>query len=321
MKRSVWSFLLPLLVVLAVGLFPLVTQKDLHRETAFTLLRAVALAASLNIILGFTGYVSFGHVVFYGLGGYVAFYLVAVKGWPFWAAMLMGGVAAALLAYLIGAGILRLRGAYFALVTIGVNEAMKAFIYNFQPFGGPTGLTMNFAVYKAYGGPKAVLWMTYYWLFAIAILLVLVTYWIRTSKFGLGLLSIREDEDAAEVMGVRTARFKTWAFTLSAFFPGLVGAIFFFRNASIEPHDAFPLHVSIESIVMVMLGGQGTVIGPLVGGIGYQWMRVFLLTNPLLKNIQLAVAGALLLLIVLFIPAGLVGWLRRRFPATRRFLL
>ncbi len=321
MKRSLWTLFLPVLVVLAVGLYPLLTQQDVHRETSFTLLRAVALAASLNIILGFTGYVSFGHVVFYGLGGYVAFYLVAEKGWPFWSAVLMGGLAAALLAFLIGAGILRLRGAYFALVTIGVNEAMKAFIYNFQPFGGPVGLTMNFAVYKAYGGPRAVLWMTYHWLFVVTLIVVAVSYWIRVSKFGLGLLSIREDEDAAEVMGVRTSWFKTWAFTLSAFFPGLVGAIFFFRNASIEPHDAFPLHVSIESIVMVMLGGQGTVIGPILGSIGYQWMRVFLLTNRLLKNIQLAVAGGLLLLIVLFIPAGLVGWLRRRFPATRRFLL
>ena len=315
------NWVLPLALVLALGLFPLLTGKDVHRETMFTLLRAVVMAVSLNIILGYTGYVSFGHVVFFGLGGYVGFYLVAVQGRTLWEALLAGGLAAGLLAWLIGIGILRLRGAYFALVTIGVNEAVKAFIQNFDPFGGPLGLTMNFSVYQAYGGPRTMLQMTYYILVVLAALAVLLSYAVRTSKFGLGLLAIREDEDAAEVMGVVTPMAKTWAFVLSAILPGVVGALFFFRNGSIEPHEAFPLHLSIEAIVMVMLGGQGTVWGPVLGAAGYQAMRAFLLTNRYLKNIQLTVSGALLLLIVLFIPAGLIGWLRRRFPASRRVLL
>ncbi len=318
--QRLWQLALPFLLVFVVGVIPVLTQKDAHRETAFSLLRAVALAASLNLILGFAGYVSFGHVVFYGLGGYVTLYLV-MHGWNVWMAILMGGVAAALLALLVGGGILRLRGAYFALVTIGVNEAIKAFITNFQPFGGPVGLELNFQVLKRYGGPAAVLWQTYYGLWFVALLLVVVTFWVRVSKFGLGLLAIREDEDAAEVMGVPTTLFKSMAFALSAFFPGLVGGLFFFRNSSVQPGEAFPLHISVESIVMVMLGGQGTVFGPLLGGLGYQWMRTFLLTNRVLKNIQLAVAGVFLLIIVLFIPAGLIGWLRRRFPAVRRYVL
>lgn len=316
-----WRFLLPVLLIVVVGVYPLLTGRDADRELVFTLLRAVALAASLNIILGFTGYVSFGHVVFFGLGGYTTLYLVIKHGWPLWPAILMGGLAAVSLALLVGGGILRLRGAYFALVTIGVNEAIKAFVYNFQPFGGPIGLELNFQVIRAYGGPARVLWDTYYALWAVTLTVVALSFWIRSSKFGLGLLSIREDEDAAEVMGVPTTLYKNLAFLLSAFFPGLVGGLFFFRNSSIQPSEAFPLHISVESIVMVMLGGQGTVIGPVVGGLGYQWMRSFLLTNPTLKNIQLAVAGFLLLVIVLFIPAGLVGWLRRRFPALRRVLI
>ena len=117
-----------------------------------------------------------------------------------------------------------------------------------------------------------------------------------------------------------TPRTKTWAYVLSAIIPGMVGVLFYFKNGNIEPGVAFRLHFSIEMIVMVMLGGQGTVLGPIIGAIGYQRLRGFLLTSELFKNIQLSVAGLLLLLIILFIPAGAVGWVRQRFPVLRRYL-
>jgi branched-chain amino acid transport system permease protein len=101
----------------------------------------------------------------------------------------------------------------------------------------------------------------------------------------------------------------------------MIGAMFFFKNGHIEPHDAFRLHMSIEWIVMVMLGGFGTVLGPLIGAAAYQRLRGLLLVSPLFKNIQLAVAGGLLLLIILFVPAGVVGWLRQRFTKLRRVLI
>jgi branched-chain amino acid transport system permease protein len=147
-----------------------------------------------------------------------------------------------------------------------------------------------------------------------------MSYVIRTSKFGLGLLAIRENEDAAEVMGVFAPSAKTWAYVLSAIIPGMVGVLFFFKNGNVEPHDAFPLHASIELLVMVMLGGQGTVLGPILGAFAYQGMRGFLVTSPIFKDIQLSVSGALLLMIVLFIPAGAIGWLRHRVPTVRRVL-
>jgi branched-chain amino acid transport system permease protein len=149
---------------------------------------------------------------------------------------------------------------------------------------------------------------------------ILLSYYVKSSKFGLGLMAIREDEDAAEVMGVVTPDAKTWAYVLSAIIPGMLGALFYFKNGNIEPRDAFRLGFSIETLVMVMLGGFGTVSGPVLGAIGYNRLRSFLLTNDLFKNIQLSVAGVLLLLIILFIPAGAVGWLRRRFPIIRRVL-
>ena len=307
-------------VVLALIVWPSITGKDISRESMFTILLSISLASSLNILLGYTGYVSFGHVVFFGLGGYVGFYFMSAHGWSLWIAMATGGIASAILAFLLGKAILRLRGGYFALATIGINEAMRAAINNFTPFGGPVGMTLNFKVYQDYGGAREALWLSFYILAAVTLIVVTVSYFVRTSKFGLGLLAIREDEDAAEIMGVVAPNAKTWAYVLSAIVPGILGVLFFFKNGSIEPAPAFRLHFSIEMIVMVMLGGQGTVLGPIIGGLGYQSLRGFLLTNPIFKNIQLAVAGGLLLLIVLFVPAGVVGWLRAKFPILRRVL-
>ncbi len=314
---GLWLALVLLLVAVSI---PAISGSAIVRETWFTVLMSVALASSLNILLGYTGYVSFGHIVFFGLGGYVGFYAIDVQGWNLLPAALAGGVASGLLALVLGLSILRLRGAYFALATIGINEAMKSFINNFEPFGGPTGMELNFAVYQDYGGPGTALWIVYWGLAVLTIIVVLTSYLVKRSKFGLGLMAVREDEDAAEVMGVVAPRTKTWAYVLSAVFPGIIGAIFFFKQGIIEPAGAFRLHLSIELLVMVMLGGQGTVLGPMLGGAAYQRLRGTLLTTPFFKDIQLAVAGALLLVIILFIPTGAVGWLRSRSASLRRVL-
>jgi branched-chain amino acid transport system permease protein len=274
----------------------------------------------LNIILGYTGYVSFGHIVFFGLGGYVGLYLLSLGGISLWIAMAAGGLAAAVLAFLLGYAILRLRGAYFALATIGVLEAVRSFIVNFAPFGGPIGISLNFSIYKEYGGATDALWLVYYLLLGLTILTVILSYAVKSSKFGLGLFAIREDEDAAEVMGVISPTAKTWAYVLSAIIPGIVGVLFYFKNGNIEPGDAFRLQFSIELLVMVMLGGFGSVAGPIIGAAGYQRLRGILLTTPVFKNIQLVVAGVLLLIIILFIPAGAIGWLRQRFHRLRSVL-
>jgi branched-chain amino acid transport system permease protein len=314
------AFWLTLGLVAAAGLFVFISGSESWRENLFPILMAITLASSLNILLGYTGYVSFGHIVFYGFGGYVGFYLMSVHGWSLWLAILIGGLAAGLLALLIGLAILRLRGAYFALATIGINEAMRAFVSNFEPFGGPIGLSLNFAVYQDYGGPANALWLAFYTIFGLTLLTLVVSFLVKFSRFGLGLMAIREDEDAAMVIGVRTPQAKTLAYVISAIIPGMVGVLFFFKNGQLEPHDAFKLHTSIEMIVMVMLGGQGTVLGPVIGAATYNTLRVYLLTSPLFQNLQLAIAGLLLLLIVLFVPAGVVGWLRSRFPRLRRVL-
>lgn len=311
---------LTLAFVLVMGLWPIAADSDSMREETFTILRSVIMASSLNILMGYTGYVSFGHIVFFGLGGYVGLYLMIEHEWMLWPAMVAGGLSAGLLALLLGQALLRLRGAYFALATIGINEAMRAFVSQFEPFGGATGLSLKFSVYKDYGGPQDMLWLVYRVVLGLTVANIILSYLIKNSKFGLGLMAIREDEDAAEVMGVVTPRVKTWAYVLSAILPGALGAIFFFKQSIIEPPLAFRLHSSIEYLVMVMLGGFGTVLGPVLGAAGYQRLRGYLLTNDIFKDIQLSVAGGMLLVIILFIPAGAVGWLRRRFPKLRRYL-
>jgi branched-chain amino acid transport system permease protein len=318
--RRQLGILLPLLVVAGLVLYPVITGNNSNRETSFTILKAIALASSLNILLGYTGYVSFGHIVFFGFGGYAGIYVINELGWSLWFGILIGGITSGLLAFLLGKAILRLRGAYFALATIGINEAMKAFANNFDLFGGPIGMVLNFSVYKPYGGAAKALGLTFYILAALTFAAVIVSHLVRTSKFGLSLQAIRENEDAAEVMGVITPDAKTWAYVLSAIIPGMIGVLFFFKNGHVEPPLAFPLHSSIELLVMVMLGGQGTVLGPILGAFAYQGMRGFLVTSDFFKDIQLSVSGVLLLLIVLFIPAGAVGWLRRRIPALRSVL-
>ncbi|OGO27909.1 MAG: inner-membrane translocator [Chloroflexi bacterium RBG_16_54_18] len=319
--RNHSGLILPILTVAGLVLWPVITNNLSNREIVFTILKAIALASSLNILLGYTGYVSFGHIVFYGFGGYVGLYVVNDQGWSIWLGVLTGGIAAGAFAFLLGKAILRLRGAFFALATIGVNEAMEAFINNFDLFGGSIGITLNFSVYKTYGGAAQALNLTFYIMAALTFAAVLISYIVRTSKFGLGLRAIREDEDAAEIMGVIAPDAKNWAYVLSAIIPGMVGVLFFFKNGNVEPHVAFPLHSSIELLVMVMLGGQGTVFGPILGAIAYQGMRGYLLTSSFFKDIQLSVSGVLLLIIVLFIPEGAVGFLRRRFPPLRRILI
>jgi len=314
------GFWLPLILVGLIGILPVLTGSAATREVVFTILLSIVLASSLNLLLGYTGYVSFGHIVFYGLGGYVGFYLISSRGQPLWLAMIAGGLVPAIAAFLLGRAILRLRGAYFALATIGINEAARAFIRNFDPFGGPVGMQLNFQVYTDYGGAAQALWTTYFLALGLALAVLLASYYMKSSKFGLGLMAIRENEDAAEVMGVVTPSAKTWAYVLSAVFPGIMGVLFFFKNGNILPGDAFRLRFSIEMIVMVMLGGSGTVLGPLLGAAAYQRLRGTLLVTPVFRNVQLVVAGAMLLLIVLFIPQGVVGWLRERVPWLRKVL-
>ena len=280
----------------------------------------ITLASNINMILGYAGYVNFGSIVFFGLGGYFCVWLMSAHGWPLAASLVVAGVAVSVLALFFGLGILRLRGVYFALATIGVNEGVMAFVANFGPWGGSSGIYLSPALFKPLGGPAAALWAIYYVLVGIMGLSLYLSYFVKRSRCGVGLLAIGENEDAAAVLGVPTPRYKAMVYSLSAFLPAITGGLYFFKSAFIQPPDAFDLQLSTETIVVAMLGGQGTVVGPAVGAFLYEQLRGWLLVSPTFSHFQLVVAGVLLLAIVMFAPGGLMGWLYRRLPRLRRCL-
>ncbi len=314
------SFWMILAVTLLFAIVPLARGDAILREDLILIAIAIALASNLNLMIGYTGYVNFGNVVFYGLGGYIGLYLTTVRGWPLIAAALAAGVAVTVFALVLGFAILGLRGAYFALATIGVLEAVQAFVSNFSPWGRASGMYVSMDAYTPLGGAMRAVWAAYLLVVAAMGLSLLLSLFIKNSKFGLGLFAIREDEDAALVLGVNTTRYKARVFAISAFLPAVIGALVFFKNGMIDPEGAFDLTFSIEAIVMMMLGGQGTVAGAALGAALYEQLRGYLLTSPSLTNFHLVVAGGLLLIIILFAPEGLIGGFYRLLPKMRRVL-
>ena len=309
-----------LIVTLAVALVPWWTDNVTSRENLILAALDITLASNLNLMLGYAGYVNFGNIVMFGLGGYVGVYLVSVWHWPLLGATFVGAIAVSIIAYMFGLGILRLRGAYFALATIGVNEAVSVFVTNFEPWGGASGLYLSLDAYAPLGGPGRALWIVYFLMVAVMGVSLALSYAIRHSKFGLGLLAIGENEDAAAILGVPTRTYKAMVYSVSAFLPAIAGGLYFFKSGIIEPTGAFDLTTSIEAIVMVMLGGQGTVAGPAIGAFLYEELRGYLLTAQAFSHFQLVIAGLLLLVIVLFAPGGLMGFVHQKLPFTRRWL-
>ena len=311
------SFWLILLIAAVFVYLPLRAEDAAMREDMILVALAIILVSNLNLMIGYTGYVNFGHIVFYGLGGYVGLYLVSVRGWHLPTAALTAGVFVSICALLFGLGVLRLRGAYFALATVGILQAVHAFVSNFDPWGRSTGMYLSFEAYEPLGGAMRALWTTYYLVVGVMALSLILSLVIKRSKFGLGLFAIREDEDAAVVLGINATVYKAIIYSVSAFLPAVAGALMFYKNGMIDPSIAFEYMLSIEGIVMLMLGGQGTVVGAALGAGLYERLRSYLLTSPKLSNFHLVIAGGLLLVVVLFASGGLIGWLYKFVPRSQ----
>lgn len=308
------------LVIAAFTLAPLIGNNVSLRESLLLDALYMTLASNLNLMLGYAGYVNFGSIVFFGLGGYICVWLVNSHSWPLAFSALVAGAAVSALALVFGLGILRLRGAFFALSTIGIIEAVQAFVQNFTPWGGSAGIYLSSDIFTPLGGPARALWVIYFLMVAVMGLSLYLSYAIKTSKFGLGLLAIGQNEDAAAILGVPTRLYKALVYSASAFLPAIAGGLYFFKSAFIQPSDAFDLSLSTEALVVAMLGGQGTVTGVALGAYLYEELRGYLLTSATFSNFQLVVSGVLLLLIVLFFPGGLMGFIYSRFPRTQKVL-
>lgn len=294
------------LVLVALALYPVVGS-GYGLRAMLHLFMWIALAQSWNLISGFTGYVSLGHVAFFGTGAYTAALLVVRMEWAWLPASLAGGVAAALLALLIGAPCLRLRGPYFAFAMLGLNEVLRVLVSYFE---GVTGGSLGLAL-PALDASTSI----YYAMGALALAVTALVHLVATSRVGLRLMSIREDEEAAAAMGIATLRYKLFAFLLSAVGPGIAGGLAARDQGYLEPISVFSLGTTLTMIAMALLGGAGTVWGPVLGAavlFGAQevaWARF-----PYAHQFLL---GALVVAVVLAMPRGIMGVVQRRHRLSR----
>ncbi len=302
-----WALALLVLALLALPLpqflWPerkLVTNSLLFSYTQLFML--ITLASNWNLTGGFTGYIDFGHAVFFGLGAYGTGVLMNKLAWPFWPAMLIGGVIAAIFAVLIGSATLRLKGPYFSIAMLGTFVAMREIVRIVKPItGGGTGLTLPPYLNRP---------LFYYATLLLAIIVVSLIWWIRRTEFGASLIAIREDEVGAEMRGINTTLHKITAFWIAAFLTGLVGGLWAYQNTFIDPDIVFFESRTVEMVMMAMLGGLGTVAGPVIGASLIYWLRDIVWANFL--QYHLIAQGTILILIVLFAPEGIMGALGDR---------
>ncbi|MBW1731003.1 MAG: branched-chain amino acid ABC transporter permease [Deltaproteobacteria bacterium] len=280
----------------------------------FLMIKYILMALSFNLMAGYVGYISFGHVAFYGIGGYVAAILVSKTPLSNTAylCLIAGPLGAALSGYLLGMVLLKLRGAYFAIATIALNEALKVIMFNLpETFSGGTfGIPM-----PSIRNPAAAYYLM---LFCTAAALILV-YAVVKSKLGVTLRAIREDEDGAMAIGINAPKYKVWAFTLSTFLMGLAGAIDIFFIGYIYPEASFNIEVNVEVIAMTMLGGLGTVLGPAIGSVALFMVADFIWAKWPFSHLILL--GFVLCILVLFMRRGVLGLVEEKIPSLRGKIL
>jgi len=284
-----------------------------------------ALGQAFNIFLGMTGYVDFGYVAFMGIGTYgmalSITHLHHLKGLGVWIIVigaLMAVLMSGALSVAVGAVALRLRGAYFAIATIGVNEGFRYLIEGAKLWGGSEGIIFSGQFRKLFGRQTASLISTTWadvLVFLIAALAALVTLKLMLSRIGYALTALREDEDAAKVMGINVTRYKIIAFITSAAFAGLVGAFgWSLKSTYIFPDEVFDIAYTVECIIIVLLGGAGTLLGPVEGGLVYGLTKYWL--TIILPGFQLLIFAPIILVIIVAFPKGIVGMLKRKARGT-----
>jgi branched-chain amino acid transport system permease protein len=291
----------------------------------------IVMATAWNIIGGITGYAAFGNVAFFGIGAYTTGMLIAKAKWPFLLALPLAPVVSAAFAALIGLPLLRLRGHYFAVASLGVGVAVGELVQNIdyqgQPaFGGASGLFL-----PIYSINNRGLYF-FYLMTAAAALAIAITWWVLRSRFGYGLVAIRENEEAAAVLGVNTTAYKVAAFALAAALTGLAGGIFSQWNVFINQDNAFPIEYNVQMILMALLGGTGTVFGPAAGAILLQLLIQFLggtlpisfdlpfVSDAARPVVAQVILGLLLVGVVIFVPRGVIDFFGGRSKLSLAYL-
>ncbi len=302
---------LPLLVLLLI--FPWVFRAPYYHVLGFNVFMLATMATSWNIMGGYTGYKSLGHSAFYGLGAYLVAIAAANLGWnplisaPILALIVLG------MAMLLGLVMVRTSGAAFVIATIAMLLIFRLLALNLRGItNGAPGLSQPLAPWS----PEFSRMPFYYYMLFWMIIAIAVSAFIRRSRFGLGLLAIRDDEGKAEMVGVNTTLYKVVAFGISAYFVALAGGVWSYHTTHISPIFAFDIVVGVEMILATMMGGIGTIWGPVLGAFILIPGSDFILFQFGSSTIHLAIFGTSMMLIILFLPRGILptiqDWLEER---------
>jgi branched-chain amino acid transport system permease protein len=306
-SRTEWALVAGLAVIAAgIGLASLRLNPYLY-FAGYVILQYVVIATAWNILGGYAGYVNFGTPAFFALGAYTAVFLIRWVKAPLPVLILAGGLVAALLGLGIGYLTLRLRGTFFSIATLALAVVLQTVIINWEYVGGSRGLSVIRPSGPPFGNYVVFLFTV---MTALAVLAVLVARFIERSWIGRGLAALRDNEEAAECMGVPTLKLKLFATTVSGFLLGVAGAPFPYYVTFVEPNSAFALDYAVNALAMPMIGGTTSWIGPVIGAVLLATAQQ-LATVTISSELNLLIVGVVLVLFVVVAPEGILGLVRR----------
>jgi branched-chain amino acid transport system permease protein len=294
------------LIVLAVALASLKVNPYLY-FAGYVILQYVVIATAWNILGGYAGYVNFGTPAFFAMGAYTAVFLIQTMKPPLPVLILAGGLVAALLGLGIGYLTLRLRGVFFSIATLALSIVLQTVIINWEFVGGSRGLSVIRPSGPPFGNYVTFLFTV---MAGLAVASVLVARFIQRSWIGRGLAALRDNEEAAECMGVPTLRLKLFATTVSGFLLGVAGAPFPYYVTFVEPNSAFSLDYAVNALAMPMIGGTTSWVGPVIGAVLLGSAQQ-VATVTISSEMNLFIVGVVLVAFVVAAPEGLLGLVRR----------
>lgn len=291
-------------IVGCLALLPVLKPDIYYLSALFGIFLYASLACGWNIFGGYTGYMNFGHAGFFGIGAYTSALLLLRLGLSPFYTLIIGGALAGVLAAVIGYPCLRLRGPYFVLVTFCLGLAARIVVINVEWTGSSTGLWLPFLKVSMFANRV----IFYEVMLAIMVLTILVAMWIERSKFGIGLRAIFQDEDSAETQGVNATKLKIAAFIVSAFLAGMAGSIYGYYRSYIHPDFIFDVSISVLVVLMALLGGRQSWVGPVIGA------SIVVVINEILTayvgigaEFSRIIYGLLLVIVIMYLPNGLIG--------------
>jgi branched-chain amino acid transport system permease protein len=308
LRRAGWAIVALLLI--GVALAPWMLSGYWVRVLTGIFMYAV-FTQSINIISGYTGYPAFGNVVFFGTGAYSTAVLMAKYAVPFVPAVVLGMLISVVIAALIGPAILRLRGGYFAIGTLGIMFTLRDLVTTSELTGGSSGIRLPVAPWS----PDVINQVFYFSMAGLMLAGSALTWWISRSKLGYGLRAIRDSVDAAEVLGVATTWYRVVAWCISALVAAAAGGVYAYWLGFLEPQYAFDIMISVKGFLMMIVGGGGTILGPIIGAVFIELLSELVWGNFL--RAHLLVLGTAIMLVAMYLPAGIPSlW-----PKLSRWLL